>query len=122
MKRFVLALVVGLMFIIGLSSDAFSRAQPFDFRSPCIDPDDHTWGGEQEGGSPSLGRKPEDPSAIWVSGFKSLNVFFNGIVARWWWPENTDTGAASESTDYSVPIHHNNEAKNLEANSNHKGN
>ena len=122
MKRFVLMLAIGLVFIVGLSGNAFGLARPYDYQAIYLDPDDHTWGGEGSGGSPGTHRPTEDSSTTWVPGFMPIDLFFNAVLSGWWWPTSADTGAVSQSSDYTVPIQENSGANNSEANTNNKGN
>jgi hypothetical protein len=122
MKRFMFVLAVGLMFVVSLSSNALPRSQPFDARYPYMDTDEHTWGGEQEGGTPGPSIKPAQLSPIVIGGFIPFEVFFNGILVSWWSSNDTGTSEAPQNPYYVVPIQHNSETRQPETSTNNKGN
>jgi hypothetical protein len=122
MKRIILVLAFGLILVVSLGGQAFPRMQPFDYQSPCLDGDEHTWGGEQEGGVPDLGYVIHDPSHRMVTGFIRLDVFLNSFFLKLWLVDDTRTGVATRATYYVKPIHHDSYDGKLEANSNNKGN
>jgi hypothetical protein len=122
MKRFMFVLAVGLMFVVSLSSNALPRSQPFDARYPYMDTDEHTWGGENEGGSPGPVIEPEKTSRIRISGFMSFDVFFNTILVKWWLSNDTGTSEAPQNSYYAVPVQHDSETRQPETSTNNKGN
>ncbi len=122
MKRIILVLALGLILVVSLGGQAFSRMQPYNYQDPRLDGDEHTWGGEQEGGAPGLRSVIHDPSPRTVTGFMHLDVFLNSFFLKLWFVDNARTGVATRATYYVKPIHHDSYDGKLEANSNNKGN
>jgi hypothetical protein len=46
MKRYVIAVALGLIFVFGLSLNAAGKQRPEYYKDPADMSDDHTWGGE----------------------------------------------------------------------------
>lgn len=122
MKRLIFVLAVVLMFIVSLSSKAWSRSQPFDAHYPYIDKDDHTWGGENDGGVHGFRTINEPPTTGGSLSFKPFEVFLNTILIKWWLPNYTGSSNAQENPYYAVPIQQDSETKQLETNTTNKGN
>jgi hypothetical protein len=116
-------MAVGLILVLSLSGDAFSRAEPFNMVKPYIDPDDHTWGGDQPAGSSdrSVGN-PGDPYVGWVTGITPWDVFFNSIFRGSWWYLKIDSSPTKQNDVPAAVIRSNSDERNLEVSSNNKGN
>lgn len=123
MRRIILVLAVGLILLVCLGGDAFSRVQPYNHRSPfIIVSEDHPWGGEHEGGDPGFESANQDDSRFVVTGFTHLDVFLNSVFVKWWLGNDIRTGEATQPTHHAVPMHHHSDDLKLEANSSDKGN
>lgn len=122
MKRFMCVLAVGLIFVVSLSSDAVSRSSLYDIRHPAVEVEEHSWGGENEGGSPDPVTEPEIPSLNQISGFMPFDLFFNAIFVKWWLSTDAGASEAPQNSSYAVPVQHDSETKQLETSTNNKGN
>ncbi|MEA3297536.1 MAG: hypothetical protein U9R56_06695 [candidate division Zixibacteria bacterium] len=83
MKIRIIAMSVALIFLVGsLGNNAVSRGAPEGYVSPWeIDPDDHTWGGEQRM-SDNDTYSDHDSGSFLSTGILSLDIFFDQIFFR----------------------------------------
>ena len=81
MKLKIIALSVTFIFLIGpLGNNAVSKSTPEGYMNPWqVDPDDHTWGGEQR---MSDHDNYSDSDGFFQTGILPLDFFFNIFLVR----------------------------------------
>jgi len=123
MKRLMLLLAMGVILVVSLTSVALSRVEPFNLQKPYVDPDDHTWGGDQPAGVSDRGiNQPGKPYVGWFSSITTWDVFINNLFGNWWWLLKTDAGSAAPTRSSAAGVRSHSEESNLEVPSNNKGN
>ena len=79
MKRMISVAAVVLLLIMALSGESFARVAPYN-PLDLIPTDDHTWGGDPDGGgNSSAGRH----SGLVVTGLAGGDIFVNAGFAEW---------------------------------------
>jgi hypothetical protein len=82
MKRMISVAVVVLLLIMVLSVESFARVAPY--RPLGIAPtDDHTWGGDPDGGRSPCGLPGGRYSDLVVTGFAGVDIFVNAGFVEW---------------------------------------